>query len=486
MRQASNACLICMEDKMFRKVHVKTVMIFFMIGLIVITGLGIENIWNLRNIKTQITESETQIYIENRIVYLIRLTIILDLIYGFVCTMIAIIISKVLDKPMIKLISDAEKIVSDESIEKQKNNKNSDEVISAFSMVTDELKENLNEMTRQKKQIETMILHMTDGIIAFNMQGKVILVNQAATRLLRLLPEDKDFETIFHQKMNLDVNMEKIIYLENWTSFEQKARIGDLYLTMFFAQFKDENERPAGIMVLIQDITEHVKLDNMRKEFVADVSHELKTPITSIMGYADTLLEGEYDKETQTRFLNVIAEEARRMAKLVTDLLTLSRFDNNQVLQEKVRFDLGELVKQCQEKLQIEIEKKKHKVECFVTAEVPKVYADKEGIERVVLNILTNSIKYTPEGGIIKIYVGFVYNDAYIKVIDNGLGIPEEDLSRIFERFYRVDKARTRAMGGTGLGLSIAKEILDKNNGTIDIKSEKGKGTEVVIRIPTK
>lgn len=486
MRQASNACLICMEDKMFRKVHVKTVMIFFMIGLIVITGLGIENIWNLRNIETQITESETQIYIENRIVYLIRLTIILDLIYGFVCTMIAIIISKVLDKPMIKLISDAEKIVSDESIEKQKNNKNSDEVISAFSMVTDELKENLNEMTRQKKQIETMILHMTDGIIAFNMQGKVILVNQAATRLLRLLPEDKDFETIFHQKMNLDVNMEKIIYLENWTSFEQKARIGDLYLTMFFAQFKDENERPAGIMVLIQDITEHVKLDNMRKEFVADVSHELKTPITSIMGYADTLLEGEYDKETQTRFLNVIAEEARRMAKLVTDLLTLSRFDNNQVLQEKVRFDLGELVKQCQEKLQIEIEKKRHKVECFVTAEVPKVYADKEGIERVVLNILTNSIKYTPEGGIIKIYVGFVYNDAYIKVIDNGLGIPEEDLSRIFERFYRVDKARTRAMGGTGLGLSIAKEILDKNNGTIDIKSEKGKGTEVVIRIPTK
>ena len=224
----------------------------------------------------------------------------------------------------------------------------------------------------------------------------------------------------------------------------------------------------------------------MRKEFVADVSHELKTPITSIMGYADTLLEGDYDKDTQNRFLNVIAEEARRMAKLVTDLLTLSRFDNNQILQEKVKFDLGELVKQCQEKVQIEIDKKGHKVECFVTAEVPNVYADREGIERVVLNILTNSIKYTPDGGNIKIYVGFVYNDAYIKVIDNGLGIPEEDLNRIFERFYRVDKARTRQMGGTGLGLSIAKEILDKNNGSIDIKSEKGKGTEVVIRIPTK
>ena len=300
------------------------------------------------------------------------------------------------------------------------------------------------------------------------------------------MPQDKDFKTIFNRKINLDINMEKIIYLENWTSTEQKITVGDKVLNMFFAQFKDENDRPSGVMVLIQDITEHVKLDNMRKEFVADVSHELKTPITSIMGYADTLLEGEYDKDTQNRFLNVIAEEARRMAKLVTDLLTLSRFDNNQILQEKVKFDLGALVKQCQEKVQIEIDKKKHKVECFVTADVPNVYADREGIERVVLNILTNSIKYTPDGGTIKIYVGFVYNDAYIKVIDNGLGIPEEDLNRIFERFYRVDKARTRQMGGTGLGLSIAKEILDKNNGSIDIKSEKGKGTEVVIRIPTK
>ena len=123
-------------------------------------------------------------------------------------------------------------------------------------------------------------------------------------------------------------------------------------------------------------------------------------------------------------------------------------------------------------------------MECFVTANVPPVKADKYGIERVILNIISNAIKYTPDNGIIKAYVGFVYNDAYIKVIDNGIGIPEKDLNRIFERFYRVDKARTREMGGTGLGLSIAKEILNQNNGSIDIKSEVGKGTEVVIRIP--
>ena len=174
------------------------------------------------------------------------------------------------------------------------------------------------------------------------------------------------------------------------------------------------------------------------------------------------------------------------MARLVTDLLELSRIDSNQKKTKKESFDLGELAKDCQNKLAIEIKKKNHSIECFVTADVPPVYADKDDIQRVILNILTNSIKYTPDNGNIKIYVGFVYSDAYIKVIDNGIGIPEEDLHRIFERFYRVDKARTRELGGTGLGLSIAKEILDKNGGSINIKSEVGKGTEVVIKIPTK
>ena len=164
----------------------------------------------------------------------------------------------------------------------------------------------------------------------------------------------------------------------------------------------------------------------------------------------------------------------------------LNVYDNNKNKVEVTEIDLGELTKKCLEKVNFEIEKKKHKVECFVTAEVPLVKADKYGIERVILNILTNAIKYTKENGNIKIYVGFVYNDAYIKVIDNGIGIPEEDLPRVFERFYRVEKARAREMGGTGLGLAIAKEIIEQNNGSISIKSTYGKGTEVVLRIKAK
>ena len=357
--------------------------------------------------------------------------------------------------------------------------------MSAFDDATLEIREHLKDVDKQKKQIETILLHMTDGILAFNLEGEVTHKNIAAERLLSLSEEDDDFEKIF-SKLDVDINLEKIIYLEDWTSSDRKVRINDKYLNLLFVPYKDNNQKAAGVIAVIQDITEHVKLDNMRKEFVADVSHELKTPITSIMGYADTLLEGDYDAATKTKFLNVIASEARRMAKLVTDLLALSRYDTNKNKIDKTEFDLGDLVKKCQEKLQIEIDKKHHKVENLVTANVPLVYADKSGIERVVLNILSNSIKYTKEKGNIKIYVGFVYNDAYIKIIDNGMGIPEEDLSRIFERFYRVDKARSRELGGTGLGLSIAKEILNQNGGSIDIKSEVGKGTEVVIRVPTK
>lgn len=481
---------------MLKNVQLKIILIFGILGIVLISAFATFYITNIKTIDPYIifeTAEEIESYknaVASQIQNIKMVTIILLCVYGFISILIGFFVSKAILDPIAKLIDSVPKIASGDNVyindfSEGKKKTQVDEITNAFSVITNELRENLNEVERQKKQIETILLHMTDGIIAFDMEGEIMHINPAATELLQLTEKDNSFEKIFG-KLNVDINLEKTIYLENWTSLEQRVQVEDKYLNIFFASFKDEKERPSGIMVVIQDITEHVKLDNMRKEFVADVSHELKTPITSIMGYADTLLEVDYDKETQDKFLNVISSEAKRMAKLVTDLLILSRYDNNRVKKEIAEFDLGELVKKCQEKLQLEINKKNHDVECFVTANVPPVKADKDGIERVVLNILTNSIKYTKDGGNIKIYVGFVYNDAYIKVIDNGIGIPEEDLNRIFERFYRVDKARTREMGGTGLGLSIAKEILDQNNGSIDIKSEKGKGTEVVIRIPTK
>ena len=476
---------------MKKNVNLKIVLLFFILGIILILGLGASYILMLNQIEV-LAKMQDNIALINNVNNQLQQTrnivIVSIALYTIISILIGYFVAKALVFPMKKLIKSAEKITFGDNSKINFNIQNVSEVTdleNAFNLMTNELKQKLSEVNRQKKQIETILLHMTDGIIAFDLEGNIIHINPAAKKLLELSEKEDNFKKVF-KKLNIDINIEKIIYLENWTSSEQRKDIGNKYINILFAPFQDENDRPAGVIALIQDITEHVKLDNMRKEFVADVSHELKTPITSIMGYSDTLLEGEYDSETQVKFLKVISSEARRMARLVTDLLTLSKYDNKKVISEVTSFDLGELVKKCQEKLKFEIEKKKHNVECFVTASVPPVIADKYGIERVVLNILSNAIKYTKENGTIKVYVGFVYNDAYIKVIDNGIGIPEEDLSRIFERFYRVDKARSREMGGTGLGLSIAKEILDKNKGSIDIKSKVGKGTEVVIRIPTK
>ena len=473
---------------MTKNIQFRILLIFLIIGIAFIVGISCYSISILENLKNMQNQVELQQNLTNQIENLKSISAVSLGTFFIIILIMGIFISKSITKPITKLIKSVEKITAGEDVKLESENGTDTqigELVNAFTLMTNELKQNINEIERQKKQIETILLHMTDGVIAFNMEGKIIHINTAAMNLLKLEQKDNSFEKIFN-KLKLNINLEKIIYLENWTSSEHRLTIEDKCVNLFFVPFQDENNRQAGLIVVIQDITEHVKLDNMRKEFVADVSHELKTPITSIMGYADTLLEGEYDKDTQQKFLGVISSEARRMARLVTDLLTLSKYDSKKVKLEETEFDLGELTKKCQERLKFEIEKKHQNVECFVTANLPPVSADKYGIERVVLNILSNAIKYTPENGKIKIYVGFVYNDAYIKIIDNGIGISEQDLTRIFDRFYRADKARTREMGGTGLGLSIAKEILDQNKGSIDIRSELGKGTEVIIRIPAK
>ena len=383
-------------------INLKIVIIFFILGIVLILGIGTSCILMLNQIEELGTTQENFVLVENVRNQLLQTKIIIIIaisVYTVISILIGFFVLKAVVSPMKRLIKSAEKIASGENVNVKETLQNSGEVAdleNAFGIMTNELNQKLSEVNRQKRQIETILLYMTDGIIAFDMDGKVIHINPAAKELLGLNDRDNTFEKIF-KKLNIDINMEKIIYLENWTSSEQRKNLGDKFVNILFAPFQDENDRPAGVIAVIQDITEHVKLDNMRKEFVADVSHELKTPITSIMGYSDTLLEGDYDEDTRVKFLSVISSEAKRMARLVTDLLTLSRYDNNKISKEMTSFDLGELVKKCIEKLKFEIEKKEHNVECFVTASVPPILADKYGIERVVLNILSNAIKYTPD-----------------------------------------------------------------------------------------
>lgn len=477
-----------------KKLQNKILLMFFAAGIAIILLMGFfyANIIQQTNViigaEQNIATQDMNVVVATQMKETKILILSTILVFSCIVFTIGIFISETVVKPINKMMENAKKIVNGESVElikvdkskrkRKKRIKEIDAITQVMSLMTGEMKQKLNNVNRQKREIEAILLQMNDGVIAFDEKGKIMHINPAAKRLLNIHKEE-NFEEIF-KKFN--INMEAIMYLDNWA--EKKITIGERTINVFLASYKDENDLSSGLIAVIQDITEHVRLDEMRKEFVADVSHELKTPITSIIGYSDTLQDGEYDKETQQKFLSVISSEGRRMADLVSDLLTLSKYDTNKMTRETSEFDLGELTKRCQEKLEIEIEKKKHNVECYVTADVPPINADKKGLERVILNVLSNAIKYTPENGNIKIYVGFVYNDAYIKVIDNGIGIPAEDISRVFERFYRVDKARSREMGGTGLGLSIAKEIIEQNKGSIDIKSEYGKGTEVVLRIP--
>ena len=437
---------------MLKNIQVKLIIIFTIVGIVCLLMCGVYQIYNIEQIGNIVADQNIQKLlseINNRSIISIIFTVTGLLILAVI---VIYYITNTIVKSEIKMIKAAKQLIAKEEI-------------------------------RMDSLIETILLKMSDGVIAFDKKGNLLYINNAAKEMFELEQLVDNFEQLL-KKIKLDINLEKIIYLDTWTSYDQRINIGEKHLSLMFVPFKDDVNISDGVILVVQDITEHVNLDKMKTEFVENVSHELKTPITSVIGYAETIKDmGMEDKDLFEKFLNVIISEANRMSVLVSDLLVLFKHGVRED-SEKEQFDLGEVVKSVTDKLLLEANKKEQTLESFVTAKIPSVYGDKFGIERVIINVITNSIKYTKEKGIIKVYAGCVYNYAYIKIIDTGIGIPEKDLERIFERFYRVDKDRSRESGGTGLGLAIAKEILEHNDATIEVKSEIDKGTEIVIKMP--
>ncbi len=242
------------------------------------------------------------------------------------------------------------------------------------------------------------------------------------------------------------------------------------------------NNMARQLKVTLEEIK---KSEALRREFVANVSHELRTPLTSIRSYAETLTDyQDIPRDTEIDFLHVILNESDRMTKIVQDLLELSRFDagNSKLVAEE--FSLGQSVRDTHDAIALEAKKHGHTVTLESTDDLPTIVGDRARIEQVLINILTNAIKYTPDGGAISITGGQTDNKAWVRIKDNGIGIPAEDLPRVFDRFYRVDKARSRESGGTGLGLSIAREIITRHGGDILIESTPGEGTTVTVVLP--
>ena len=244
------------------------------------------------------------------------------------------------------------------------------------------------------------------------------------------------------------------------------------------------NDMAFRLMTTLEEIK---KSEALRREFVANVSHELRTPLTSIRSYAETLTDHQdIPKEMEIDFLHVILNESDRMTKIVQDLLELSRFDAGSSILTIEEMSLEQSIRDVTDAIALEAKKHGHTVQLMLDDDIPEIQGDKARLEQVLLNILTNAVKYTPDGGVIDITGGLTADSVWIKIKDNGIGIPAEDLSRIFDRFYRVDKARSRQSGGTGLGLSIAREIVVRHGGNIIIDSAPDDGTTVTVTLPVK
>lgn len=419
------------------------------------------------------------------------LTIILQaLLFGLLISFIlGYFMSKTITSPIISLTRRAE-LMSAGDFEARIDVKADDEIgqlTQTFNIMATRLKDNLATIEEEKNKIETILLFMTDGVMAFDSAGVVIHINHAAEKMLNISDNAEIRFDRFFKELGADISLSEIIFKMNDT-LERDLIVCDRRIQVFFAAIANENDNVSAVIVVLRDITEQHKLELSRREFVSNVSHELRTPITTIKSYAETMLESEdLPKETLRNFLTVVHSEADRMTRLVYDLLELSRLDYDSQSMAKDFFDIKTLLKDIYDKLSFETEAYEHHMTLSFANDVGLFYGNRDRIEQVITNIIVNAIKYTPPGGEIRVSAGNVYDNIYIKVKDNGIGIPEEDVPYIFDRFYRVDKARSRQNGGgTGLGLAIAKEIVSAHNGTILIKSEINVGTEITLKFPCK
>ena len=350
----------------------------------------------------------------------------------------------------------------------------------AFNAMSRQLQSTLQEVESGRTKLSTLFLHMTDGVVAFNQSGEVIHSNPAAEEMLgQAIPVGGavTYGDLFQDMVPLET-----VLTTDRDCLEIETVWGERILLLLLAPFN--REKQVGVLVVVHDVTQQVKNETMRKEFVANVSHELRTPITNIRSYAETLAENpDLPPDTTASFLGVILSESDRMTHIVQDLLTLSRFDSGHSELNLTTFPFAGLLEESCQAMRIEAQRRGHTLRLEGTGGLPAIRADRERISQVVMNVLSNAIKYTPDGGRIVLTAGCTPDRVWLEVADNGIGIPPEDRDRIFERFYRVDKARSRESGGTGLGLSIAQEIVRQHQGSLTLVDRPGPGTTLRLEL---
>ena len=348
--------------------------------------------------------------------------------------------------------------------------------------------ENLEQET---KRLTSILSYMTDGVLATNRRGQIIMVNEMAAKQLNVNP-DEVLNTSILDLLSLgdDYDLRSLITEVPELTIDSQDENGEyLSLRVRFALIRRESGFISGLVAVLHDTTEQDKEERERRLFVSNVSHELRTPLTSVKSYLEALDDGALSEPVAPDFVKVSLNETNRMMRMVTDLLSLSRIDNetSQLDIELTNFTAFiTFILNRFDKIKSQSQEDTKKYELIREYPITPIWVeiDTDKMTQVIDNILNNAIKYSPDGG--KIKVGMKTTDAQliISISDEGLGIPKKDLPRIFDRFYRVDKARSRAQGGTGLGLAIAKEIVKQHKGFIWAKSEYGKGSTFTIVLP--
>ncbi|KAF0996806.1 cell wall metabolism sensor histidine kinase WalK [Geobacillus sp. TFV-3] len=354
-----------------------------------------------------------------------------------------------------------------------------------FNNLTKKLQEAQATTEGERRKLESVLTHMTDGVIATDRRGRVILINDAALNILNVsretvlsssivdvlgIADQYTFETLLEERdsLILDFSTDEELYI----------------LRASLSVIQKEGGFVNGLIVVLHDITEQEKIDRERRQFVANVSHELRTPLTTMKSYLEALADGAWqDKDIAPRFIQVVQNETERMIRLVNDLLHLSKLDSKDYKLKKTWINFSAYFHKVIDRFELT---KSDNIRFVrkIPREAIFIEVDEDKITQVLDNIISNALKYSPQGGTITFRVRKLADEIIVSVSDEGVGIPKADLAKIFERFYRVDKARSRKLGGTGLGLAIAKEVVVAHGGTIWAESKEHKGTTIYFTLP--
>ena len=361
----------------------------------------------------------------------------------------------------------------------------------AINDLSFKIKEAQESTESERQRLDSVLRHMSDGVIATDRRGRIVIMNTAALDILNLKSEKVigipllsilplDEKVTFREL--LETQQERLIHLEEDGE--------DSIVQCEFSVIQRESGFISGLVCVLTDVTEQQKIDRERRNFVSNVSHELRTPLTSIKSYTEALVDGAWEnKEIAPGFLKVIETETDRMMRMITDLLNLSRMDQNRLGLEKEFINMNELVVHIVSRFEMVLQsepyrEKNYRILTDITQRDLWLELDQDKITQVLDNIINNAIKYSPDGGRIIVRLMETHTDIIVSVSDEGLGIARKDIPHLFDRFYRVDKARSRAMGGSGLGLAIAQEVVQLHGGKIWVNSIENKGSTFFVSLP--